>query len=600
MTMKVNFARPFDESDPAPKRLRYERLRGQLAYERGTFLSTWRELGDFVAPRRPRFTITDANKGDRRNQRINDTTPVLAHRTLRSGMMGGITSPARPWFRLTTGDPDLSEFGRVKDWLYFCTQVLHNIFLKSNLYNSLPIIYGDTGLFGTSAMLLEENFPSFGFEDPHDVIRTYPFSIGSYYLANDDRMRVAVFMRELQFTVRQMIGKFAKLKPNGRIDWQNISPWVKNQWEIGQPETWVQVIHCVEPNPDYRPQSALAQHKRFRSVYYELGIAGTSTNQYDADIQTDKFLRVSGYDRFPVLAPRWEIGPEDVYGVECPGVDAIGDIKQLQVMQKRMVQAIEKMVNPPLVGPSALQNQKVSVIPGDTTYSDEREGTKGLRPIYEVNPRTQELAGVIEKIQERIDEAFYKDLFLMMLESDRRQITAREIDERKEEQLLALGPVLEQLNQDLLDPLIDTTFDIASRQGLIPPPPPEVQGQTLKVEYLSIMAQAQKLVGMQGVQTFTGFLQQVVQMDPNAIDKVDTDHLLEVVGDATSTPPGVVRPEDQVQAIRQQKQQAAAQQAQMEAIQKGAGAAKDLSQADTSGDNALTQLTQATEGGHIA
>jgi len=99
------------------KRQELEILRSQLFNERASFTPHWRDLSDFVQPRRSRFYTSDVNKGDRRNQKIIDSTATMALRTLRSGMMSGVTSPARPWFRLTTPDPDLAEFGSVKMWL---------------------------------------------------------------------------------------------------------------------------------------------------------------------------------------------------------------------------------------------------------------------------------------------------------------------------------------------------------------------------------------------------------------------------------------------------------------------------------------------------
>lgn len=585
-----------DGKFPEPTRLHLERLRGQLDYEFGTFLSTYRELGENILPRRPRFAVTDVNRGERRNLKIVDGTPTMAARTLRSGMMGGITSPARPWFRLTTPDPDLSDIGSVHDWLELVGHRLLTIFLKSNVYKALPTVYGDIGNFATAAMALEE--------DMEQVIRAYVFPVGSYRIANDSKGRVAVFQRTFQMTVRQLVGKFGKQAPNGDIDWSNFSSFVKNQWDIGQRETWVQVSHTVEPNPSFKPGHPFSQFKKFREIYYEIGMAGASASDGygmggTGDGWDEKFLWVKGYDYFPILCPRWETNAEDAYGTSCPGMDAIGDVKQLYLMQKRKAQAIEKMVNPPLVGPAALRTLKSSILPGDTTYLDEREGMKGLRPIHEVNPRVAELIQDITDIRERINEAFYKDLFLMMLDTDRRQITAREIDERKEEQLLALGPVLEQLDQDLLNPMIEITFQIAVTQGIIPPPPQELMNQPLRVEYLSIMAQAQKLVGLQGLQTFMGMVNNMGQLFPEIVDKVDIDKYVEVAGDATTVPPGVVRTEDAVQQIRQQKQQAAAAQQQAEQMSQATQAAKNLSQADMSGDNALTRLSQATQGGQV-
>lgn len=179
----------------------------------------------------------------------------------------------------------------------------------------------------------------------------------------------------------------------------------------------------------------------------------------------------------------------------------------------------------------------------------------------------------------------------MMATSDRREITAREIDERHEEKLLALGPVLEQLNQDLLDPLIDIAFSMMDRQGLIPEIPEELEGSSVKVEYISIMAQAQKAIGLGTIERISGFAGQMAQMDPGVLDKLDADQIIDIYGDMASVPPGVVRSDEDVEEIRAQRQQAQQQAQQQEQMAQAAGMAKDLSGASLEGNNALTALT---------
>ena len=565
-----------DNSETLKQRLNI--MRSAMESDRSSFIQHWRDLSDYILPRRAQFTLSDSNKGDKRNQKILDSTATLAARTLRSCMMSGVTSPARPWFRLTTPDPDLAEFGSVKEWLHIVSQRMGTVFLKSNLYNVLPTIYGDMGTFGTAAMYIEEDFD--------DVIRCYSFPIGSYMIATNARRKVDGFNREFRFTVRQLIEQFGYTE-SGKVDLSKFSEIVKNHYERKNQSAWIDVCHVIYPNDQYDGNGLMSNQKRYRSLYYEKG---------EPD---EKYLSDKGYSYFPVLCPRWETTGEDVYGTECPGMIALSDVKALQIMQKRRLQAIEKHVNPPMIAPAMLKTQKVSTIPGDITYVDEREGMKGLRPAYEVDPKTLSVELAINEHQERISRVFYEDLFLMLINTDRREITAREIDERHEEKLLALGPVLEQLNQDVLDPLIDITFDIMYRQGLIPEPPEEIAGTQLKVEYISILAQAQKMVGLAGIERFAGFVGQVATYDPQVLDKVDRDQMIDEYGDITGVPPRIIVPDDKVAAIREGRAAVAKQQEQMAALASGAKTAKDLSGANLDNNNALTALLQQAQAGQL-
>lgn len=592
-------------------RQRDELLRAQLYNDRSTFVASWRDSGDFILPRRPRFFVTDANKGDRRNQKIIDSTGTQAARTLQSGMMAGVTSPARPWFHLTTPDPDMADFGPVKDWLSIVGDRMSSVFLRSNLYNVLPILYGDMGVFGTGCVFEEEDFDG--------IVRFYSFPIGAYMIANDERGKVNIFVRDFRMTVRQLVSKFGRKDPvTGQIkDWSNFSMTVQNLWEKGNTEAWVDICHIVKPNEFYNPKKLDSKFKKFSSRYYERGMVGNGTNAtYNNPGDDTVYLRESGYNRFPALAGRWGVTGEDVYGTSCPGIDAIGDIKALQTMQKRKAEAIEKMVRPPMQGPPELKNQKASILPGDITYVATREGSQGFRPSMTVDARIQELLMDIKDHQGRVDSAFYKDIFLMFEQDDRSGTTATEINEKKQEKLLALGPMLEQLNQDVLDPVIDSTFDLMMIRSvdargqfidgaIIPKPPPELQGISLRVEYVSVMAQAQKLLGVEGLERFSGFVQNVAQYDQSAADNLNIDNLITHYGGSVGIPTDIIRPADQVQAIRtqrQKQQQMAQAQQQTQTLAQGASAAKDLSDTDVSpgSGNALSALLQQANAGKFA
>lgn len=539
------------------KRQQYDALKVQLDLERSSFISQWTELGENQAPRAPRFTVTDVNQGDKRFNKLMDNTPIMAMRTAKAGFMSGITSPARPWFNLATPDPEKAEMPNVKSWTGTVTRRMLTVFSGSNLYNVLPIIYESLLSFATGALLVEE--------DAEEVIRCFPLPIGSYSIAIDHRLRVNTFTREFTMTADQIVRKFGMNPATGSTSWENISESVKSAYETNK-QARFQVCQIIAPNPNYNPQSSFGKHKLYVSSYYEKG-------------ETEKLLREAGYDYFPVLCPRWQTTGEDAWGTTCPGMESLGDCKALQLMQKRLMESIDKFVRPPMKGPSALKNTKASIVPGDITYDDTADAAGGFRPVMEIQPRVQELMIAIQDHQRRINTAFFVDLFLMLANSDRRQITAREVEERHEEKLLALGPVLEQLNQDLLNPLIKLTFQFMQDRGMIPPPPEELQGMEVEIEYISIMAQAQKLVGIGGVERMVQFVSGLGQVWPEALDKLDAKQTVDIMADFLSVPSGMIRSDESVGEIQAEQQQAAAMQAQGANAMNAARAMKDLSAA---------------------
>jgi hypothetical protein len=571
--------------DPSPAEMReagvtqrahFETIRQTMKTERSSFESHWRELGEFFRPRRPRWTVTDRNKGDKRYNNIVDSTGTFALRTLQSGLHAGLTSPARPWMRLGVRTPGLAERSAVKDWLFTTTTRMLALFSQSNLYNALPVVYGDLGLFSTAAMGV--------MEDRKDFLRCYTYPIGSYAIGQDERGQTTTFMREYELSVRQIVEEFAR-QEDGKIDWSIPSDTVRNLYDNKQFEEGIEVVWIVMPNDNADANKLGAKYLPWLSVHYESGREGGAKGL--------GLLRESGFNEFPIMAPRWDVTGEDAYGTESPGMVALGDVKGLQVMQKRKAQAVEKQINPPLTGPSNLRTQKTSLLPGHITYADVREGMQGLRPIHETTSSIRELIEDVGEHQHRIRRAFYEDLFLMLAADGRRgrqPPTAREIDERHEEKLLALGPVLERTNDELLNPLIDRVFAMMLRKNLVPRPPEELEGEELKVEYLSLMAQAQKVVSVSQQDRFLGNVSAMAQVFPEVRHKVNIEKAVDRYQDLFGVDPDLVRPDDEAAERAQAEAQAIAEANRAAEMKDTAAATKDLSETNVEEDSALSRI----------
>jgi hypothetical protein len=534
----------------------------QLKAERLSFEPHWRELSDFTRPRSTRFTASEVNRGDRRNSKIIGPAAVMAARTLSSGMMSGITSPARPWFRLATPDRDLMDYGPVKLWLETVEQRMNEVFNRSNLYQSLPLMYEDLGTFATGAMAVVA--------DPQRVIRTVPFPTGSFYIANGADLSVDTAVREFSMTVRQVINEFG-------VD--AVSDTVKSQWNSGQYGQWVNVVHAVYPNLDRQTGKLEAKHKAYKSVYYE----ATSTD--------DKLLRESGYDEFPIMAPRWEVNGEDVYGSSCPGMVALGSVKALQLLQRRKAQMIDKITNPPLQAPASIKSQRISTIPGGINYLPMADVNNQIKPLFQIPANGTN--GLLEDIQDTrqiIDHAYFVDLFRMMQTVNTRPMPVEAVAEMREEKLLMLGPVLQRLDSELLDKLINRTFSVMAENNLLPVPPDEMQGMQLKVEYISVMAQAQKAIGVSSIERFIGFTSGIGQFSPDALDKINVDETIDAYAASIGVPPSVVATNEQVAQIREQRAQQQAMAQQMQMAQAAVGGAQALGNTPMDDNSALAAL----------
>mgnify|MGYP003585681479 CR=1 FL=1 len=539
---------------------------GHLKSERASWWAHWQELSTYLLPRNGRFFVQNRDKGWRMHNNIYDNTGTRALRVLGAGMMAGATSPARPWFRLNTPDPGLNAYHPVKVWLDDITKLMQQVFQRSNTYRTLHQMYEELGCFGTAATIIAPDYDN--------VIHHYPLTCGEYAIATDYKGNVCTIYREFERPVSEIVKEFG---------YKNCSTTVRNMYDRGSLDQWVRLIHAVEPRADRDITKKDNKNMPWKSIYFEVGG------------RPDEYLRESGFTSFPGLAPRWAIAGGDIYG-HSPAMEALGDVKQLQHEQLRKAQGIDFQSNPPLQVPTSLKNREVDRLPGGITYYDPASPQSGVKNMFEVNLDLQHLLMDIQDVRERVRGAFYADLFLMLANATDTRMTATEVAERHEEKLLMLGPVLERLHNELLSPLIERTFEQMMAARIVPPPPPEVNGIELNVEFVSMLAQAQRAVGANSVDRFVANLGAVAQFKPDVLDKFDSDKWAESYSDMLGVDPNLIVADKDVALIRQQRAQAQAQQMQSEQMAQQSQTVKNLSQAPTGGETALTNVIDMFSG----
>jgi hypothetical protein len=528
---------------------------GHLKTERATWWAHWQEISTYLLPRSGRFYVTDRDKGWRRHNTIYDNTGTRALRVLGAGMMAGATSPARPWFRLGTADPELNSYQPVKIWLNDVTNRMQMVFQRSNTYRTLHQMYEELGAFGTAASIV--------LPDYNNVIHHYPVTVGEFAIAQDYQGHVCTIYREFEKTVGEIVKEYG---------YNKCSTTVKNMYDRGSLDQWIRLIQAIEPRADRDIRKKDALNMAWGSYTFEVG-----GNPKD-------FLRESGFKDFPALVPRWATAGGDIYG-NSPGMEVLGDVKQLQHEQLRKAQVIDYQTKPPLQVPTSMKNRDVESLPGGISFYDGQ--TAGIKTAFEVNLNLQHLLGDIQDVRERVRGGFYADLFLMLANATDTRMTATEVAERHEEKLLMLGPVMERLHNELLDPLIDMTFQRMLEAGVIPPPPQELQGMELSVEFVSMLAQAQRAIGTNSVDRYVANLGSVASFKPDVLDKFDADKWADAYADMLGVDPNLIVGSDQVAVVRQARAKLEAQRAQMEQVKQMSEVGRNLGTVQTGdGSNA--------------
>lgn len=519
----------------------------------------FRTLRDNIMPTRGRFEIGEDRRGSGINRRIVDSSGAKGLRTLRAGLMSGMTSPSRPWFRLGLYQEELMQNPEVKTYLETAQRRMYAVLSGSNIYRTLDACYADVGLYGTFCGLLVPSFDS--------IIHSYAFPMGSYRIAEGDEGAIEAVHYETRRTVRQMLQQYG---------FDALSDRVKGLVKRDQLEEMVEVCCAIEPRHERDPKSLYADNMPWASIHWEKD-------------QKHRVLLESGFEFNPILGPRWESALGETYSISSPGMMAVGDCIQLQQQQREKASAIQFMVRPPMMAPAGFKKRFRNVPGSVTTMSSDDLQRGGLRPTHSVQPDVGALIHDINETRSRIASSFFEDLFMLTIASDRRQVTAREIAERHEEKLIVLGPVLEALDHGLLQPIVETTFQYMQRSQILPPPPEELENVAIKIEFVSLLAQAQKMVGTAAIERTVGFVGSLGQVKPGALDLIDEDVMVREFADQVGAPVESIRTPEEVAALRQQRAEQAQQQQMLQNAEPMANAARLISEANERSERTLQE-----------
>jgi len=489
----------------------------------------WQDVADYIVPRKADFTRT-RSAGDKRMDKIYDGTAIHASELLSASIHGMLTSASTNWFNLCFMDNQLQSVDKAKEWLEGVEQVMYAHFHRSNFQEQIHELYHDLITFGTGVLYVESTDVGFRFETRH---------ISECFLAEDAQGRVDTVYRKYKMSVRsaqKLFGEGASTRIN-KLMKQN-------------PHEDIEIVHVVMPRDERDIEKLTAENKPFASIYI--------------DPEEKIIIKESGFDEFPYMCPRYlKASFERGYG-RSPAMQALPDVKMLNKMSEVTIRSAEKQVDPPLMLPDDGFMLPIRTVPGGLNFY--RSGTRDrLEPLQTGanNPLGLQME---DQRRQAIRSAFYVDQLVMGAGP---QMTATEVVARTEEKMRLLGPVLGRLQAELLQPLIERCYQILVRQEQFAPPPDVIAGQDIDIEYVSPLAKAQRQTEVQSTLQMLQIVQPVAQIDPKIVDHLDGDGLVKHLLKSLSIPASVIRSDDEVQAVRNEKemQKAQAQQAEQQLVQ---------------------------------
>lgn len=513
----------------------------ELAGVRGNWDSHWQEIAERLWPMHARLFQARGwyqSEGEKRNEQIFDSTPVVALQRFGAILDSMMTPQNSVWHKLRPDQEELLLDYDTKLWFDLVNKLLfkHRYAPTANFAGQNQVNYKSIGAYGNSCMFVD------ALQGQRDVgIRYKSCHMSSVYFRENHQGIVDSVYRFFQMTARQALQV-----------WPESTPERIRSVADSRPDQQFAFIHCVKGRQDYDPRRKDSKGLPFASYYVS----------YDGG---HALLDEGGYRTFPYAIGRYEQAPNEVYG-RSPAMDVLPAVKTLNEEKKTVLKTGHRTADPVLLGPDDGVMDGFSLRPG--AYNPGGVTADG-RPLVHTLPVGRLDIGKELMDDERavINDAFLVSLFQILTESP--QMTATEVMERTREKGILMAPTLGRQQSEYLGPMIERELDILISLKVIPPMPPALMeaGAEYAIRYdspLARAARAEEATGlMRTVETAINIASNA--QNPAVLDHFNWDVIMPELADIQGVPAKWMNSLDAIQQIRQGRQEQMEQQTAMQA-----------------------------------
>lgn len=499
----------------------------KLDSDRITLISDMQEICEFLQPERAKFYGGITRSTSSQRQRIFDSTPEDSHQILAAGLHSLMTPAAQTWINLSLAFGSEDSSSEEKQWIDEVIKLMMAKFNseESGFHSAVHEFYLDLPGLGTAMFFVDEI---------NDKIRFQCIPLSEIRISENYMGLIDTVFREFTLSARQIV-------ENKKWD----HPYCVTQSMEQDPDKRFTVIHAIEPREKWNRESVRGKDMEFLSCYFIL--------------DSKELLFESGYQEMPAMVPRWSKTSGEVYGRGL-GHRGLPDFRVLNEMNRSMLIAGERAADPVTFLPHDGFVGDVSSDGGAMNYyrgtGDIRERVMTIGSEADLNA----LGNMITIRQSAIRKMFMND---QLQPFDKVQMTATEYVGNQNEKMRVLGPVLGRLQTEFLGPLVKRVFNIMLRNGELPPPPEEMQGQEMRIQYISPISRAQKQTEAEAFTQAINYLAPVVQIAPGIIQNFDFDAVARDTQDMFGFPTKYLKSPETMKKERQAAEAAQAKQAQM-------------------------------------
>lgn len=509
----------------------------------------WQDTAKYFLPTKTDIT-TQKTAGDNKDIfQLFDSTTVVALDNFANILNGTLTNKSSPWFKVSVQDDELKVDNSVKEWLDDVTKKIWN-----ELYNpasNFEIAHYENlqafGCFGNIAMKIEEGKNNlYNFKALH--IRTYAIN-------ENDENKVDTCILTMRMQARQIVNKFSNIE-DAKI------PDVITEANEKSPYDNFEIKLIIMPNKQRDPE---------KTDFLNMPFIG-----YWVDLQNKTIIAKTGFNTFPIAFGRGTKSSGEIYGVGR-AILALADARTLNRMTSDYLEASEKSLKPPLIVNAEFEKQ-LDLTPLSTNYVKGILGQgRAVEPIIDTKGFQPTVEFMLNR-QESIRKIFFLDKLVVL---DDPRATATQILELRAESYRIMGSIATSI-AEYLENILNRCFDIIFQKSyaqdnlfsLLPDAPllelpqklqgkPDETGKRIfpkfKVEFINPISQSQRINQNNSIDALVMSAMNMAQTNPAILDKINFDKIIEVKGDILQIDPSLIRNDDDVEAIRNQRDQAMAQ-----------------------------------------
>ena len=494
----------------------------ELLNEQSEFEEVWRSMVKYILPARGQF-IQDAHPKKRNlvSKSIMNNAGKEAAEVLAAALQSGLTPANSQWIELDWEDEEPKNVEFLQKWLKDVAKITLAQLSDTNFYDATYMYYMDLSVICNAAIHSGEG------KDTALVFDNYAVGEYVFQMSPDGKPDPFIQVRWLKLkTIIEMYG--AEKLP------ENINKDSDSDLSLYYP-----VVKAV-----YKKEH---RGKPYVSIHYIRGANGSAQN-FDME---DSVLAIRTYDDCPNHIGRWSIVSNENLALG-PGFDGLPHVRRLQEQERTYSMMAHKQADPPVNIPAELRN-KANLLPGGENYL---RGDRAIRPIYDRQGSLNDILLSIERTEERIAKVWYNDVFLTSSrDPNASPLRTGEVNQRSQESLIKLGPVVGRIFTQTLKPMIERCINILAKNGHFPDVPPEFQqyvGQ-FNIKLVSPLAQSMKLLEGRAVQSFLQNLAGAANFYPEVLDKINPDKLVDKFAEVTSIPLDILRSQEEVDDVREQR-----------------------------------------------